>query len=349
MLNTTSLRKKNALSQPNIIDLVGGELINVHNIDSQNEIIKSFHSIGGHIFNNTPTAKTDVNINNTNFTNNINANANTSVNNMDINDANLMITFDKTDSKIIVSSDYKTIGYFTVYHLVKYLGEIYDRKNQFLSHILTENYNNGKKLIKHLIVTLQYNKDTGYTSINLHDYEQSGFMADIELLIKLNNLLNIYQTNELNNDLQAVDAKYRHKIEQNIKKFIYVLLNYTLKLISIKSDELKANNEKRELKDKLMGYSISVVYKITLFVQEHLNFIENQNEQIKKSIELNIELKKDLDKKIIQFSEHKKKHSSGCKEDTPTRNKANSNHTLEMNGTMSDILKMFDLDSDNKD
>lgn len=196
------------------------------------------------------------------------------------------------------------IGYFTIEHIIKYLGQIYDTKNQFIKNIDINTYNKSKELIKTLIFKLKYSKKDKYVDFEFKDYTTSGFMGDIELLIKLNNLLYLYQNEHLQTELSKVDLHDRAKIEINVNKFIFLLLNYTLKLISITSDKLKNIPENKELKDNLLNYSISLVYRINLFVQEQLKVIHNQNKSIKESIDNSTNIKQTIKNKITELVEN---------------------------------------------
>jgi len=103
-------------------------------------------------------------------------------------------------------------------------------------------------------------------------------------------------------------------MEKNIKKIVYLLLNYTLKLVSMISEKLKdpqAGQDKEELKKELIKYSVSLVYRISTFVQEQLQIFNTHNKSIKDIMVYNIEIKDEikdkLDKLITQLQEQNKK------------------------------------------
>ena len=220
----------------------------------------------------------------------------------DNNNKKLMVTINDKLMKISVFDDKNNlIGYFTIEHIIKYLGNIYDTKQQFLKDIDPDTYKKAKELIKRMIFKLNYNKKDKYTDIILYDYTKSGFMGDVELLVKLNDLLYKYQTQHLQNYLSKVEIHDRVKIEQNIRKFIFILLNYTLKLISVISDKIKDNTDKKDLKEKLLNYSISTNYKINLFVQEQLKIIHNQNKVVKDALDTNLKIKQEIKNNLDQL------------------------------------------------
>ena len=329
MLNTSSLKRNenntnfNNMSTTSIInnginkieEKTGGNTIELYN----NDIIKSFHSIENKIFSNVENKlENKLENDNTIKIENFNlseitkkySNSEFSKNIFNNNKQMLISVSKKTNQFSIFDENNKPIGHFTIFHLVKYLGDVYDVKQQFLKEIDSFQLQKAKELIKILIFKLKYNKKNKYTDIVLLNYSESGFMGDIELLIKLNNQLHKYQTKRLYTDLSNVDIENKIKIEQNIKKFIFMLLNYTLQLISKKSDELINKDTNKELKEKLVNYSIGIVYRINIFVQEQLKIINNQNKNIKESIELNIELKKDLSDKLDVLIESSQKRNT---------------------------------------
>lgn len=221
------------------------------------------------------------------------------------NEKKLMISLNEKLKKISVFDELNNlIGYFTVEHLMKYLGDIYDTKNQFMKNIDTTIYDKSKELIKSLVFKLQYNKKDKYADIEFKDYTKSGFMGDIELLVKLNNMLYLYQNEQLQSELSKVDIHNRIKIETNIRKFIFLLLNYTLKLIAIVSETLKNKPETKELKDNLINYSIGLVYRINMFVQDQLKIIHNQNKTLKDSIDNSIKIKETIKEKVSELVEN---------------------------------------------
>lgn len=226
------------------------------------------------------------------------ANGHTNPNIFD-DDKQLMITINEKLNKLSVYEKAgNLIGFFTLEHIIKYLGDSYDTKKQFMKDIDNNIYPKAKELIKLLIFKIKYNKVTNYTDILLFDYTQSGFMGDIELLIKLNNMLYNYQQNNMSNDLSKVELHNRNKIELNIKKFIIMLLNYTLKLISYVSQKIQHAEKMDQVKKYLLEYSVDIVYKINLFIQEQLKIIDNQNKSIKNTLDANIEIKNHIKQKL---------------------------------------------------
>lgn len=263
------------------------------NLSPELEVSKSFHLLGANIFNHlhpppTPQVKID------NF--NLNEITNKYPEKIEPEDRKLMITFNHNRTSFYDPNG-AFLGSFTIPHIIKYLGNIYDSKKQFLKDI--EDYTQGKVCIKKFMFKLKYNKIDGYTDIIIYDYTKSGFMGDIEVLINISQLLLKYLKYNLLNDLNHVDHKNKIKIEQNIKKFVFLFLNYILKLLSLCCDKIKDHNDK--LKEKIIMFSVEIVSQINLFVYGELKMIDQKNAHLKKCLEINTKIKKVLNKKIEQL------------------------------------------------
>lgn len=352
MLNTSALKKNNDNTN---FKNIGNETIideGIRKIEetadnnslqiNDNEIIKSFHSMEGRIFENISNKNVNGNVHG-----NIHENASFKIDNFNLNEITKKYSDEEftrsifdNEKKLLVSISEKLnkfsifdeknnlIGCFTIQNIIKYLGDIYDTKQQFLKENDSRNFQKAKELIKVLIFKLKYNKKNKYSDIVMSDYTKSGFMGDIELLIKLNNQLHKYQLENMQNDLSSVDINNRIKMEQNIKKFIFILLNYTLKLISIVSEELKNNDEKKELKANLVNYSIGIVYRINLFVQEQLKVINNQNKSVKESIDANTQIKYKLKEKLDTLISEIQYQNKIMQKNGPKENKQNKQHDI---------------------
>jgi hypothetical protein len=263
------------------------------NVSPELEVSKSFHLLGANIFNHLhPQPTQDIKINNFN----LDEITKKYPEKIEPTDRKLMVTFNLHRTSFYDQNG-SFLGSFTVSHIIKYLGNIYDSKKQFLKDI--EDYTQGKICIKKFMFKLKYNKVDGYTDILIYDYTKSGFMGDIEVLINISQLLLKYLKYNLSNDLSHVDHKNRVKIEQNIKKFVFLFLNYILKLLSLCSDKIKDRNN--ELKEKIIMFSVEIVSQINLFVFGELKIMDQKNSHLKKCLEINTKIKKILNKKIDQL------------------------------------------------
>ena len=88
---------------------------------------------------------------------------------------------------------------------MKYLAEGYDNKRKFINGINEDTYKDSKNLIKDNIFKLKYNKKDNYSDIVLIDTDRSGFMDDIDILVKLNKMLDEYIRTYLLQELSNVD------------------------------------------------------------------------------------------------------------------------------------------------
>lgn len=221
------------------------------------------------------------------------------------------ISFSNKNKRFIIHESNNTNGPIYLHSIIKYLANAYDTEKQFMKNINVEEYEKSKVLIKKYIFNLQYNKKTTKSDIVIIEYTESGFMGDIYMLNRLNDLLFEYQKNELNNDLMAITNVHdRIKIEQNIKKFIYLLLNYTIRLIFIISEKIKFNKEMEPHKLSLLNYAIICSNRINIFVQEQLAVIYVCDKEIKKAYVTNMEIKNIIKSKLENItkevvSEHK--------------------------------------------
>jgi hypothetical protein len=122
----------------------------------------------------------------------------------------------------------------------------------------------------------------------------SPFMNDIDLLIILNKMLKNFETNNIhkfvsqhnigNNPEQPQiigDSSYNVDI---IRKFIYSFVEHTINIISTISNQLKDGNN-ITLKNKLMGYSISLVYRLTQYMSASIISSENKYLSILSTVE----------------------------------------------------------------
>lgn len=236
-------------------------------------------------------------------------------------DKKIIISINKELSKISVfDENNKLLGFFTIQHMIKYLGNVYDTKQQFLTDLDQEVFKQSKILIKKLIFKLNYNKKNKYTDIIILDHTKSGFMGDVELLVKLNTLLDDYHKNKLQNDLAPIEPHNKVKIEQTVNKFVFFMINYTLKIISHISEMIKDDKteSKQLLKQQLLKYAIGLNYKLNIFVQEQLKFVHNQNKKIKESLDENLKIKTIIMERLDQGIKNIKsdKQSSPIKEKT---------------------------------
>ena len=191
----------------------------------------------------------------------------------------LLVTFDKQLHKFSFY-DYRNslLGSFNVNQLIKYIGTQWD--NEYAKTFMMDtDIGVTIDLIQSLLATVEVDKDTKRIIIKFKSHLESPFMGNIDMLIKLNNSLHDFEIKHLDNELAKIDnLKTRKYIRIIIKQFIYLMLNHTLKIINLLSDEIKHDSSKKELKETLLKYSAGLTHRISSFVMDQL---ANQIEQVK--------------------------------------------------------------------
>lgn len=214
----------------------------------------------------------------------------------------ISVSYNESQDKFTFYGVNNTIlGYFTTEQLVKYLGNVYDTKNQFLNYLEEKSMKDAKEIIKTFIFKIKYNKDDKICSFDFHDSASSGFMGDIELLIKLNNSLHRFQMGKMRQELSSVEKPASQNIERNIFSFIFLLLNYTLQLIGIITEMIKNDPSKNVLRESMLKYAIGITHRISMFVQGQLKIVAEDSRKIEELIKKSGEMKTDMTLKILNF------------------------------------------------
>lgn len=208
------------------------------------------------------------------------------------------------------------LGFFTIEQTIKYIGNIYDNDGKFLTHLDERILKDSKQFIKQFVFRIKYNKDDQVTTFDFHDHTTSGFMGDIELLIKLNSSLDKYKREKLSSELSNLSPKSREQIERHVNQFIFLMLNYTLKLINIASDSIP--DDRPNLSNKLMQYSIGIMHRISTFVQSQLRYIQENTQEMSKAQEHSLKIKTELKQKVEQLLNHVQKQSTYFEQLNPT-------------------------------
>ncbi len=209
---------------------------------------------------------------------------------------NIIVSYDnKQDTYIFYNDRHEQIGTFNVDQLIKVLIEDIDTYKQIYRNTDVSSIN------RETLIVFVFKIDAK-AEICLRTYSESAFMGDIEMIIKLNKSLHDIEKNKLENLLEKVDVKLKKKIKLRIQKFIYMLINHTLGIISIMS----GYNISKEVADKLLYYSISLVYRVSQFVESELEnnmksfnnllIMNDKYDELQKEISTNINL---LDQNLI--------------------------------------------------
>ena len=272
------------------------------------EVVKEFHKSESSIFSNFFNNQ-DIVVNDKPIINEINNFGNIPIKQTDAfiennkPEPNIYVKY--RDNKFTFRDDTNYLGHFTINNLIKYFSSVYDVNNQFMSNINKTEHNNAIYLIKTFIGSVKYDPITKFANIILLTHNESPLMGDIEMLMYLNKALESFEKNKLYEELNSVSINssinVRGKIERIIKQTIYIMLNYTLGIISLISDDIKDDVNKKELKKNLLNYSINIVYRISKFVQEQVGVAINMNEELEKIFLINLKLKNILINKFDNF------------------------------------------------
>lgn len=211
----------------------------------------------------------------------------------------IMVDTKKKKFKIYDSDLEQNKGNFSIYDLVKYLAEPFNNDNKFLPEYGSEK---SKKIIMENILIVI--KDKQSYNIEIKDFTQSGFMGDLGLVIKLNQMLINYENKEMDNDLEKNVNK--EKIQQIIKKGIISIENYTLELINIilnKNCSIISN----DLRINLINYSTILMKRINCYTLEKITKINEQSVKIKELIKendkMNDKIKENLESILQKINE----------------------------------------------
>ena len=197
------------------------------------------------------------------------------VNNLQMNNS-LMVDFDKSQCKFTLYDKSKNLlGSFSNLQIIKYLTMQIDPS--FLQNIDAVT---AIPVIETYICKVI--KDNGYIKINLLTHLTSPFMGNIEMILKLYQGINNFENTKMNLLLNDMNNELKKKIIDIIKQFVYLLLNHSLKLIATISDFVKDDQNKKQLKETLLKYSVSFVYKISSFMKNEMeNILERYRNILK--------------------------------------------------------------------
>ena len=138
--------------------------------------------------------------------------------------------------------------------------------------------------------------------ITLLNHNESPFMGNVEMLMKLYKIIHKFESEKLYDELQKTKEKNGNKIIAIIKQLSYLLLNYTLKLIAVISDAIKNDDSKKVLKDMLLKYSVVCVYNMTNFMKSKIEEKISDFNQIQSDVVRMGKIKLEMYKKIDELT-----------------------------------------------
>lgn len=174
----------------------------------------------------------------------------------------IIIEYDEKDQEFsFFTPSFSLIGSFTTDQLLKYLVDPIDSDNRFLSDI---KYQKAKDIIKRFVGSPGPTKG----KLTLLDANSSPLMSNVEMLIRLNNNLHEFEKRTLPKIIPIIDRSYAPEIKGVINKFIFYMLNHTMKMISIGSS--RGGGVSKGMKENLSNYSVGTVYRISQYVNSEL-------------------------------------------------------------------------------
>ena len=222
--------------------------------------------------------------------------------------SNLLAVYDNSGAETkftFYNSNKFILGSFNFRQIIKYIGK--QIEPTFYNYV-DSGY--SEELIKTMIGEILIDPITGKINIILKSHLNSPFMGNLDLLIKLNNSFINYETKDLLNDIVSINnEKLQYNLKISIKQFIYLFINHTLKIISIISENIKNDSTKTDLNHKLLKYSVSLVYRISNFMKEHIDTHNIQYKKIYDNLEKLINMKKNINNKVNNLEEKIKKQN----------------------------------------
>jgi hypothetical protein len=177
------------------------------------------------------------------------------------------------------------------------------------NHFLNPNENNNKKeIINYLIGTFEYNKNTNLIDFKLNNHLKSPLMKNIDVLIKINNYYNELENNDFYLNIPNIEKNF---LKLNLRRIIYAFLKKTLELINLISKKLyEKRNPEDELKKKLLlNYTISTVYRISKYVDNHFIYFNKKIDSIQKKQAEVDEIRYVLSEKIDKLNKNIEKQN----------------------------------------
>lgn len=184
------------------------------------------------------------------------------------NDNSIIINFNKSDYSFGVYDINKNFqGSFSSLDLIKFVThKIYQK--MFLTNNNVD-HDSSFALIKKYICDVIFVDDM--YRIKLLNHLESPFMANIEMIMNLYQGI-VHSNNQIKLEINLIeDTAIKTQVIKILKQFSYVILNYSLRLISQISSSIKNDQTKSQLKDTLLKHSVMIVYKLNAFMRDEID------------------------------------------------------------------------------
>ena len=214
------------------------------------------------------------------------------------------------DNSKFLFHDYNNIfiGQYTANDIINYILEnVYDAHSSN-PNIYTNNIDaSTRKLIE--LTICKASKGEYIFRLNT----TSPFMNDIDLLMILNKIFKNFETHQINKFIPENSAVgqshlgvpiHDDKSLKVIRSFIYSLIEHTINIISVISKQLKDGCDET-LKNKLMRYSIGLVYKMTQYLNSEITSSELKYKSMLSSVEMLSKVENKMENELINFCNKK--------------------------------------------
>lgn len=217
--------------------------------------------------------------------------------------SNIFVNFEKDNNTFNIYNNKKDkIGFFTLDHLVKYILD-----NNGTYNDKQTDYELSKDLIKTFIIKDLYNNE-------LYDYNESSLMGDLNILIRINTLLE--KTSKSTLDDILIDTENKQVLKDKFNNIRSKFMSNTLKNIS----EIK-NNNNDNINNRLIKYSTKLLNDIIDITREKINTYQQENTKITDTLTTCKQLRELTSKKLDNIDSLLVKQNNNLTQMTETINK----------------------------
>ena len=192
----------------------------------------------------------------------------------------------RTDGMVIVETDHEAkrfsfytpqknfIGSFSVYEFIKYVTS--NVSDSFLPTV--DSYSATTIIEKYIGSVRRSDSPTARFEIRMLNYVESPFMGNVETLVKFYTFITEFENTQMMMELNtgSINSGEAIKIRDIFDLMVYTLLTHILKIIAALTNKIAANpgdssDRTREIKDSLLRYSVSIMYRLSKFVKKEVN------------------------------------------------------------------------------
>lgn len=192
----------------------------------------------------------------------------------------------QTDGMVIVETDHQAkrfsfytpqksfIGSFSVLEYIKYVTSRVS--GNFLKTV--DAYSAGAIIEKYIGTIHKVEAPTVRYVINMHNYVESPFMGNVETLIKFYTFISEFEKSGMESELTSpyMETEERIAVRNLFDQMVYTLLTHILKIIAALTNKIVSNKDAdpikaKEIKDSLLMYSVSIMYRLSKFVKTDIN------------------------------------------------------------------------------